>query len=286
MLASSTPWKHPCHYQGSLAETARWVFVVDVLNHCFWPDPGETTWGVCHEGEMWSGYWGLAASLKKALEGGAAITRADFLERISREYLEGIFQGEGHIPLFEQRLENLHEAGRILNRDWGGDVVHLIEAARGSAVRLVEQVVESFPSFRDEAEYDGRRVCFWKRAQLFASDLHHALDGKGWGAFHDLAALTAFADYKLPQVLRALGIVSYEPPLEKTVDSLHSLDSGSPEEVEIRAMTIWAVEEIKRAFNHVGQVITSAAVDHWLWKLGQLEPFRRKPYHRCRTIYY
>lgn len=286
MPASAPPWDHPCHYRDSSAETARCIFVMDVLNHCFWPGPGEVTWGVSYGGKVWSGYWGLAASLKRALEEGAMITRADCLEHISMESLEHIFRGEGRIPLLEQRLENLREAGRVLKREWGGDVLHLIEDARGSAVRLVEQVVESFPSFRDEAEYDGRRVCFWKRAQLFASDLYHAFNGGKWGAFSDLEALTAFADYKLPQVLRALGIISYERPLETAVDGLRWLGVGSPEEVEIRAMTIWAVEEIKKAFSRVGQPVTSAAVDHWLWQLGQSEPFRRKPYHRCRTIYY
>jgi hypothetical protein len=56
--------------------------------------------------------------------------------------------------------------------------------------------------------------------------------------------------------------------------------------VEIRAATIWAVEAFKKSFEKAGKKLNSAKIDNWLWQLGQLEPFRRKPYHRCRTIFY
>jgi hypothetical protein len=280
-------WDHPCHLEGvPSAETARWIFVLDVLNHCFWPDPGQATWTVPFEGRAWSGYWGLAASLKRAVAEGVPVTRADFLADLRESTLRRIFRGEGEIPLFQERLANLREAGRILLVEWGGDAARLVRAAERSGIRLVQQVVASFPSFRDEAAYDGRRICFWKRAQLLVSDLYHAFGGEGLGAFTDVHELTAFADYKLPQVLRALGILSYDPSLEHAVDGLVPLAPGSPEEVEIRALTIWAVEEIRDALERAGRPVTSAAVDQWLWQLGQLEPFRQKPYHRCRTIFY
>ena len=43
--------------------------------------------------------------------------------------------------------------------------------------------------------------------------------GEGWGRFDDIGELTAFADYKLPQVLRELGILSYHPDLAKKLTS-------------------------------------------------------------------
>ena len=286
MLTPSGTWDHPCHFWDGSAETVRWIFVLDVLNHCFWADPGRRTWTVHYDGQDWSGYWGLAASLKRAVGEGIPITRASFLAEMTEEDLRSVFRGEGEIPLLQQRLANLREAGRILERDWGGDAVNLVRAAGGRGLRLAEQVVASFPSFRDEALYQARTVRFWKRAQLLVSDLHHAFGGAGFGAFMDIHELTAFADYKLPQVLRALGILSYDRSLEEAVDGLHHLDAGSPGEVEIRAMTIRAVEEIRKASCRSGRPVTSATVDHWLWQLGQLEPFRQRPYHRCRTIYY
>ena len=98
--------------------------------------------------------------------------------------------------------------------------------------------------------------------------------------------LTAFADYKLPQVLRELGIISYHPELAARIDALEYLQAGSEEEVEIRAMTVWAVEELRRGFQEHGRKVTSPRIDNWLWQLGQMDAFRKRPYHRCRTIFY
>ncbi len=285
-LKGPSDWGHACHYFDAGEETVRWIFVLDVLNHCFWPDPGEPVWTVEYRGERYSGYWGLAASLKKAMESGIPLTSAAYLSEISQDVLREIFAGEGEIPMLDERLHNLREAGRELLSRWRGDVVNLVESSRGSAVQTVMEVVSSFPSFRDEALYRGNRVCLWKRAQIFASDLYHAFDGSHWGSFHDIAELTAFADYKLPQVLRALRVISYAPELAEKIDKLEMFENGSEEEVEIRAMTIFAVEAFKESFRRVGRSVTSAEIDNWLWQLGQLEPFRQKPYHRCRTIYY
>lgn len=286
VLRDLPPWDRSLHFFDGTAETVRWIFVLDVLNHCFWPDPGQPTWSVSYRGESFSGYWGLAACLNRAMEAGIPLTRADYLETISIDDVSRIFSGEGHVPLLNERLENLREAGRELRVKWQGDILHLLEAARGSAVQVARLVVESFTSFRDEAVYDRHHLYFWKRAQIFASDVHHAFSGRDWGALDDMDQLTAFADYKLPQVLRALGILSYREDLEERVDRLVYLDPGSREEVEIRAMTIHAVEKIRSHLAASKSNVSSAQIDHWLWQLGQLDPFRTKPYHRCRTIYY
>ena len=215
-------WQHPCHYFDGTEETVRWIFVLDLLNHCFWPDKDEPVWTVSYRGAPYSGYWGLAAALKRAHEEGIPLTRATFLSSISFSDLEKILSGNGgKLPLLEKRYENLREAGRILTLHWQGDIVNLVRDTAGSAVRTAKALVASFPGFRDEATFEGARVYFWKRAQIFASDLHTAFSGKLWGHFNDIDQLTAFADYKLPQVLRELGIISYHPGT-----GLHNRSSG------------------------------------------------------------
>jgi hypothetical protein len=279
-------WHHPCHFFDGTEETVRWIFVLDVLNHCFWPDVGEPVWTVTFEGRPWSGYWGLAASLKRAQRAGVPLTRSTFLAAISAETLRHIFSGDGEIPLFEERLFNLREAGRILQSQWQGDFVHVLASAAGDAVRAVRNIVDSFPSFRDDAYYRGETVYFWKRAQICVADIHAAFEGKGRGQFSRIDELTAFADYKLPQVLRELGVIIYHPELARKVDAMELLEPGGEEEVEIRAMTVWAVEAFKEVFRRNGREVTSAWIDHWLWQLGQEDRFRKRPYHRCRTIFY
>lgn len=287
LMRALPSWRQPFHYWDGTEETARWIFVVDVLNHCFWPDPGEPLWEVELDGTCYSGYCGLAAALKKAHLNGLPLTDARFLKHLTAADLEGILAGKGRVPLFKARLENLREAGRVLVEKWNGDVMHLVRWADGSACRLAARVVQDFASFRDEFFIDGMKVCFWKRAQIFAADLHAAYEGRGPGRFLDIHRLTAFADYKLPQVLRELGILRYRKDLEQHIDAGQPLLSGSREEIEIRAMTIIGVEKLKEAFHRRGHThITSAHVDHWLWWLGQEAVFRRRPYHRCRTIFY
>jgi hypothetical protein len=61
---------------------------------------------------------------------------------------------------------------------------------------------------------------------------------------------------------------------------------GSDEEIEIRAMTIHAVEALKKTLLKMGREASSVEIDSWVWQLGQLDLFRRRPYHRCRTIFY
>ncbi len=285
-LAGSFSWEHPCHFFDGGERSVQWIFVLDVLNHCFWPAPHETRWAVSYRGEQYSGYWALAAALKKAQERGVPITDADYLKAVDEPELENILAGSGTIPLLTQRAKNLREAGRILQHRWQGRIVNLLEAAGWDALRAVRLIVGSFPSFRDEAIYQGRQVCFWKRAQLFVADVHLAFSARSFGSFKRIECLSAFADYKLPQVLRELGVLRYAPPLARRVDRLQPLAPGDPREVEIRGMTLLAVEQLKAAFAGRGVAVTSQRIDNWLWQLGQEKPFRQRPYHRCRTIFY
>jgi hypothetical protein len=125
-----------------------------------------------------------------------------------------------------------------------------------------------------------------KRAQICVADLHAAFEGQGWGAFDDLDQLTAFADYKLPQLLRAHGALVYAPELAAAVDSYTEIPAGSDEEIEIRAATIWAVELLRRALAARGVSRTASAIDYRLWVESQTATPDMRPYHRTRTVYY
>jgi hypothetical protein len=263
-----------------------YFLVLDSLNFCFWPAQGTDRWEMDYRGERLSGYFGLAAALKRAAEEGPPILEPAFLASLTRSDLKAILGGQGLLQLAAERLDILRETGRVLLEDFGGDAGRLLKAAAGSAVGLVRQVTAAFPSFRDTAEYDGQQVYFYKRAQILAADLYGAFGGRSWGAFRDLDRLTAFADYKLPQVLRHLGIFEYSERLARKVDRLELLEPGGPEEVEIRANTIRAVEMIRQELAASGQAVRAFEIDWLLWNLGQDDAFRRKPYHRTRTIYY
>ncbi len=191
------------------------------------------------------------------------------------------------IPLFEERLANAREVGRVLLERYNGQFANAIKEAGGSAVRLALLLAEHFPSFRDIATYHIHEVRFLKRAQICVADVHGAFGGKRWGAFHDLERLTIFADYKLPQILRHFGVLEYHPSLARRVDAMELLAAGSEEEIEIRAATIWACELLRQAMDKQDgpEAITAAEIDARLWLLSQNIADMR-PYHRVRTIYY
>jgi hypothetical protein len=279
-------WDAFHHYCGSQEETAFYLLVLDSINFCFWALPGKPRWEVNYGSDMLSGYFGLALALKHAAESGVPITKAAYLSQLTMDQLARIIGGDGELPLMKERLGNLRELGNVLDTEFEGEAFRLVKAARNSAVILVRLLAAKLPSFRDTARFGNHEVFLYKRGQLFAADLYGAFKGRGLGDFYDIDALTAFADYKLPQVLRHIGVFRYAPALAARVDGNIQLQPGSPEEVEIRANTIWSVELIRRELEHLGKRLRAFEIDWILWNLGQKEEFREKPYHRTVTIFY
>jgi len=280
------PWNYNYHFFDGGQDTVAYLLVLDSINFCFWPKPGADKWEVQYRSETLSGYYALAASLKKAIESGIPITRANYLAELTLGTLRQILGGNGELQLMKERVRILNELGDFLVKEFNGAAHRLVENAENSALKLVKLLVENMPSFRDEADYYGTRIYFYKRAQIFAADLYGAFAGKDWGYFKDMDNLTAFADYKLPQVLRHVGILQYNSSLEHKVDNGLFLEAGSPEEIEIRANTIWAVELIRQELTRMGKKLMAIEIDWILWNLGQQREFKAKPYHLTVTIYY
>ena len=279
-------WDRLYHFIGSAQATVSYLLVLDSLNFCFWPSPGNAKWEIEYESTRLSGYYGLAAALKQAVESGVPIVKAEYLAQLTLGELEEIFGGQGKLPLLKHRLQILRELGRILLEEYEGQALELVKSAGKSAITLARLLAEKLVSFRDVTEYRGHTVFFYKRAQIFAADLYGAFHGKDWGSFTDIDQLTAFADYKLPQVLRHLGILGYEPSLAQKVDQRIYLEAGCSDEVEIRANTIWAVELIRQELERMGKGLRAFEIDWMLWNLGQRGEFKVKPYHRTLTIFY
>jgi hypothetical protein len=122
--------------------------------------------------------------------------------------------------------------------------------------------------------------------QILIADLHGAFGGSGLGAFQDLHELTAFADYKVPQVLRRFEVLRYAPELEAALLARQLIPANSPWELEIRAATIWACELIRQALERRGKPLMAMEIDWALWLTGQQLPPGTEPYHRTPTIFY
>ncbi|BCL84031.1 Q_salvage domain-containing protein [Ktedonobacteria bacterium brp13] len=282
-------WDNTYHFfdaspEGS-ARTVNWMLLLDALNFCFWSDKDEPRWTVYYQGETLNGYWAEAAALKRAVEEGTPLWDAHYLSTITETDVARIFRGNETIPLFAQRVANARETGRVLLERYDGQFINAIEQAHYDTPQLVQLLERDFPSFRDVTTYRDYPIRFLKRAQICVADLYGAFGGKDWGAFSNIDQLTIFADYKLPQVLRHYGILGYHSSLAYRVDNQELIASGSLEEIEIRACTVWACELLRRALQQYGQPTTAADIDQRLWLLGQRAQ-EMHPYHRTRTIFY
>jgi hypothetical protein len=280
------PWDNNYHFCDDTEKTVAYLLVLDTINFCFWPPPGKAKWEIDYESKRLSGYYALTASLKRAVESGIPILEAEYLADLSQDQLKYILEGSGEIQLLENRLTALNELGNILIEGYEGHAHRLVESAGHSALKLARLLAEKLHSFNDIAEYQGNRVFFYKRAQIIAADLYGAFNGEKWGRFSDMDKITAFADYKLPQVLRHLGILHYTDALAQKIDQEILIDTGFPEEIEIRANTIQAVELIRRELAQKGKALMSFEIDWLLWNLGQDNKYRKKPYHKTLTIFY
>lgn len=296
-------WDATLHYRATGPDgderTAMWILVLDALNFCFWGQGSDPSvrWRVEWRGELVDGYVALVAALTRAVESGVPLHDARFLATIDPDTVATILaSSDGHpdIPLPDARVQNLRELGRGLRAfDTDAPASALIHQSMGSAIALVRDVIRRFPSFNDVSSWNrantglpGNEVRFYKRAQILVGDLAGGLAGSPLGEFHDLDQLTAFADYKVPQMLREMGILRYSSALAETIERRERIPSGSEPEIEVRAATIWGVELLRQALADRGREVTAHELDWLLWTEAQSLPGTTHPYHLTSTIFY
>lgn len=280
----SAGWHYCADASAAGPLTCQYVFVLDALNWCFWPTEGLE-------------YDNLATALKVVLEADGAAFSGARLASLTLPQLMAWFPSHT-LPEPEERLLRLQELGAALEANFAGLAENMVKAAAGSAVRLVSLVLQHLPGFRDATIYQGRLVHFYKRAQILVGDVWAAY-GKQLESvevvgvttpspycFSDIGELTMFADYRVPQLLRHFGVLEYDEELAALVDARLELSCGSPEEVEIRAATVLAVEQLRQTLLDRGVSLLTIEVDWLLWQMGEESKERIKPHHRTRTIFY
>jgi hypothetical protein len=110
-----------------------------------------------------------------------------------------------------------------------------------------------------------------------------------------------FADYRVPQILHHLRILSYPASLLRLLRAGTILPPGSPEELSLRAASVVAVERVRAEMltMQVGEEdsVSSVLIDFFLWDLAKkiergeerIEGIKTAdlvPTHRTRSIWY
>jgi Potential Queuosine, Q, salvage protein family len=237
---------------------------------------GSGWWPTIRKRRGHSGYETIAAGVRERFATAGPWT-AEELTMIDTQAIAGVVGQDREHPLIPQFAAALRDLGSHLLAEHGGrylDVVERDPSAPALAGRLA-----GWEAFADVSIYEEREVPFYKRAQLAVADLDRA----GVVELADLDRLTAFADNLVPHVLRVDGILHLDPELTARIEAEELLVYGSPEEVELRACAVHAVELLAAA---TGGVLTPAAIDAALWNRGRDRRYKRVPRPRCRNTAY
>ncbi|TSC61974.1 MAG: hypothetical protein G01um101448_678 [Parcubacteria group bacterium Gr01-1014_48] len=277
----------PGDQESDIACAVQKSFMFNVLNFCFWAERDTQIWTVeWPQDKLWrGGSYALAATLDRAEAEGYPIYDTKYLARLSLADSRNIFRGttDVPIPLFKDRVKNLREAGKVLCERAGGSFMNIVRAAGHDAINLIRALIVNFHSFDDCANAYGKRVHFYKRAQICA---HHIVELSR--QFPELALcntdeLTVFADYRLPQVYRHYEALVLLPSLARTIDSSALIHNGSMPEVEIRSATVWIGELVRQ---HFKGVYSARQIDSASWRLSQKIKNKMLPHLRVYTIFY
>jgi hypothetical protein len=271
-------------------QAADFILVSNLINFAFTDFERNIKFQVEYGGRHWSDSEAMFACLKRALDEGTPALEGGYLRRVTRADLAHIFRGNIEMPMLDERVEILNAAGEVLEKKYGGRFHCFLESCPPRAYAdgrgLLERVVDEFPRYRDISPYHGHDVKVFKLAQLGLWVLHAALSRSGAFRLEDLGRLTAFADYIVPVALRVMRILEYSTVLEETIQQHRLIPRDSPQEVEIRAHTIYATallcEEINRRRPPDMQVVMPQ-VDARLWTHFHTTHW---PHHLTRTIMY
>jgi len=250
---------------------AAFVLCLDAINF------GSGWWPTIDKRPGLSGYSTVAAGMVDRFRADGAWPAAELAELNAADVAAVLGQDPAH-PLMEDFARSLRDVGAHLLAGFGGRFEPVADAAGGSALALAD-LLATWDAFADTSTYGGRPVPIFKRAQIAAADLDRA----GVASFGDRDRLTAFADNLVPHVLRVDGVLRLEPALEAAIEAGELLEHGSPEEVELRACAVHAVELLAVASD---RHLSPPEIDVVLWNRGRAPRYKALPRPRSRNTAY
>lgn len=192
-----------------------------------------------------------------------------------------ILKGNVEIPLFEERYNIIRNVSDIVNEKMNGNFYTFIKGVTLDT-ELFEIIVKCFPNFKDERKYREKTIYFYKLAQLLTSDILHIRELKE-NIKVDYSHLVGCSDYKIPQVMRGLGILEYSYKLSNIIDNKKEIKVNSEYEIEIRANMLVAIDLIKKK---LGNRVCAIDINDYIWSQGRNKNIELKPYHLTRSINY
>ena len=250
------------------------LLIYESINFSFWGTPKWTI--TTKEGELDGSIALLYALLKYVKENNTT----DF-SNLTKEEFRNILKGNIEIPLFNKRYNIIKSTSKIVNNKMNGNFYQYIKNITIDT-KLFDIIIKNFPSFKDERTYNNDTIKLYKLAQLLTSDILHIRELKE-NIEVDYSNLIGCADYKIPQILRWLDLVTYNSELANIVDSEQEIKENSIYEVEIRASQLIVINKIKEI---LGPKTKSIDINDYLFLQKNNKNIKLKPYHLTRTTNY
>jgi Queuosine salvage protein len=266
------------------------VMVANTIDTAFTDFKSHVKFQIDYAGEHLSDSAAMIGCIKRAMDRNIAILDGNFLAKITRADMEKIFAGNIEMPMLDEKLALFHQVGAVLAAKYGGRYYNFIKSCSprlyDNGNGLVERLAAEFPRYNDVSQFDGHEIKFYKLTQLGYWQIYAGLGPKGGFRMDDPQKMTAFADYIVPVALRLMGMTSYSPELEQTINTYQMIPRDSRQEIEIRAHCLYATALLADEINKIrspAQQIIIPQIDTRLWTHYHTTDW---PHHLTRTIMY
>ena len=249
------------------------LLIFQSIDYSFW---GQPKWEVITDDGVKDGSDALLYIMLKYVK---ETKTTDFSSMTIDEFRQ-LLKGNIEIPLLKERYKTISDISKIVNENMNRSFYKYIKDINAD-IELFNIIISNFESFKDERTYNGRTIYFYKLAQLLTSDILHIKEELE-GIKVDYSNLIGCSDYKIPQTLRALGILEYNDELSYIVDNKEPIEISSEYEVEIRASQLAVIDYITNKLPNT----KSIDINDYLFVYSKKVKDIAKPYHLCRNTNY
>lgn len=265
-------------YNMCTKDIVNFLLIYNSIDFSFW---GKPKWTINANGKEIGGSIALLRCILSLFKNRNSEDVYQELERMTLEEFSTILKGNIDIPLLEKRYEIVIGIAKIVNNKMNGDFYDYIKDLTIDK-DIFKVILDNFPSFEDTRTCKGKKIYFYKLAQLLTSNILHVIENKEKLKV-DYSNLVGCADYKIPQVMQGFGILEYDSELNSILQSKIDIEENSSFEVEIRASMIVVINYI---YKQINKSIDRIDINDFVWGKGQDKTKQYQPYHLTRTTSY
>ncbi len=268
----------------------RKTMLVNTLNFAFTDFESQMKYALNVGNNTFSDTDAMVYQIDQAVEEGIDFYDGHYLRDITETTFKSIFRANIEMPMSKEKTDVLNQVGQILVEEYKGDWLNFVNSGPKKLYQngegLIERLVSQFERFRDTSIYLGEEVHFLKLAQLAFWGIHRELGKYGDFYIEDMENMTAFADYIVPVSLEKMKIITYSEKLKNKIEQGVLIESGSIEEIEIRAATLFVTAQLTEEINKLRLDEKKIIIPQLDFKLWTDFHANKSPHHLTKTIMY